>query len=403
MILVISLLFTTFTGSYAQKRNSVTGKKKPISKTSLVTGADQTNRYLSFLKGKNVGLCINNTSVIGRTSSFDSLISLGIKVVRGFGPEHGFRGKASAGAKVSDEIDDKSGVPIISLYGNHYKPSKEEMAGIDVMIFDMQDVGVRFYTYSSTLYYIMEACAENNVELIVFDRPNPLGPYVDGPIMDNTLKSFVGLLPMPIVHGLTFGEYAEMINGEHWLENGMQCNLKVIKMLNFHHGKTYDLPIAPSPNLNTQQSIFLYPSLCLFEGTDISEGRGTYFPFTIIGSPDLKGKYSFSYTPVPIIGMSERPKHVNNVCYGLDLRKYDTREFIKTGRLNLKWVIELYNAYPDKEKFFRKGGSFDRLAGTANLRQQIIAGTSIEEIHKSWEPGLTQYKEIRKKYLMYPN
>lgn len=367
-----------------------------------VTGADQTNEYIKYLVGKKVGLCANNTSVIGNIPSLDSLISRGVKILRAFGPEHGFRGAAGAGSVIEDEIDKKTDVPIISLFGNHYKPTKEEMKGIEVMIFDMQDVGVRFYTYSSTLFYIMEACAENNVELIVLDRPNPLGSYVDGPVLDKDFKSFVGLNPIPVVHGLTFGEYAMMINGEKWLANGLSCKLRVIKMKNFNHNRTYDLPIAPSPNLNTQQSIQLYPSLCFFEGTDVSEGRGTLFPFTIIGSPLLNGKYKFSFVPESIKGMSMRPKHLGQVCYGLDLREFDTRIFNKNGRINLKWLIDLYNAYQDKGQFFSRQKSFDRLAGSSSLRLQIMEGKSEEEIQKSWEPELSAYKTMRKRYLLYP-
>jgi uncharacterized protein YbbC (DUF1343 family) len=251
----------------------------------------------------------------------------------------------------------------------------------------------------------MEACAENNVELIVLDRPNPNDFYFDGPILDENYKSFVGIDPIPAVHGMTFGEYAMMVNGEGWLLNKVKCKLHVIEMLNYQHGKSYILPIPPSPNLNTQQSILLYPSLCFFEGTAISQGRGTYFPFQVLGSPELKGKYSFSFKPVSIKGMSENPPQLNMECYGLDLRKYNTDIFYRTQRINLSWLIEFYNAYPNKDKFFNinKSGMFriDRLAGTNKLREQIIAGKSEKEIRDSWEPGLSRYKEIRKNYLIY--
>ena len=368
-------------------------------KSAIITGADQTSKYLPYLEGKNVALTINHSSVIGETPILDSLRSLGIKVVKAFGPEHGIRGNASAGAKIENDTDEKTGIPIISLYGKNYKPSPEDLAGVDVMIYDIQDVGVRFYTYSVTLLYVMEACAENNVELIVLDRPNPNDFYVDGPVLEEEFKSFVGMNPIPIVHGLTFGEYATMLNGEGWLANGVQCKLEVIKMSNYEHGKPYIAPAPPSPNLNTQQSILLYPSLCLFEGTIISQGRGTYFPFSVLGNPELKGKYPFSFKPVPINGMSEHPPHVNLECYGLDLRNYNTDIFKETGRINLSWLIEFYNAYPFKEKFFTK--YFEKLAGTANLREQIIAGKTEKEIRDSWEPELSQYKEIRMKYLLY--
>jgi uncharacterized protein YbbC (DUF1343 family) len=381
LILTTSLILTNSFG----QNNSV-----------IVTGADQTNEYLSYLRGKNVAVTINQSSIIGDRVSLDSLISLGIKVVIGFNPEHGFRG----GNNYST-TDEKTGIPIKSLYrrGTN-KPTPEDLKGVDVMIFDMQDVGTRFYTYSSTLHYVMEACAENNIELIVLDRPNPNDSYVDGPVLEEKFKSFVGLDPVPIVHGMTFGEYAGMINGEGWLENNIKCKLKVIKMMNYIHGKQYYLPVPPSPNLNTQQSILLYPSLCLFEGTVISQGRGTYFPFQVLGNPELKDKYKFSFKPVSINGMSVSPPHLDKDCFGLDLRKYDTNVFSKTGRINLSWLIEFYNAYPNKDEFFKKD-KFDSLAGTNKLREQIIAGKTEKEIRDSWEPGLSQYKAIREKYLIY--
>jgi len=368
-------------------------------KSDIITGADQTNKYLPYLEGKNVALTINHSSVIDGTPILDSLMSLGIKVIIAFGPEHGIRGNASAGAPIENDTDEKTSIPIISLYGDYYKPTPEDLAGVDVMIYDIQDVGVRFYTYSVTLLYVMEACAENNVELLVFDRPNPNDFYVDGPVLEEEFKSFVGMTPIPIVHGLTFGEYATMLNSEGWLANGVQCKLKVISMLNYEHGKPYISPVPPSPNLNTQQSILLYPSLCLFEGTIISQGRGTYFPFQVLGNPELKEKYPFSFKPVSINGMSEHPPHVNLECYGLDLRNYNTNIFKETGRINLSWLIEFYNAYPFKDMFFND--YFEKLAGTANLREQIIAGKTEKEIRDSWEPELSQYKDIRMKYLLY--
>jgi uncharacterized protein YbbC (DUF1343 family) len=381
-------------------RNSVVVASDKPTMASIRTGAQQIDKYLPLLKGKNVALSINNTSVIDGKLSMDTLLKLGVKIVKGFGPEHGFRGKASAGAKIGDETDEKTGVPLISLYGSKYKPTVEDMKGIDVMVFDMQDVGVRFYTYLSTLHYIMEACAENNVELILLDRPNPNDGYVDGPVREADQESFVGKHAIPILHGLTFGEYAGMINGEGWLPGKAKCKLTVIKMENYAHGMPYTLPIAPSPNLNTQQSILLYPSLCLFEGTVISQGRGTLFPFTVLGNPELKGKYEFSFKPVSIPGMSEKPTHMDKNCYGLDLRKYDTSIFTSTGRINLTWLKEFYAAYPNKAAFFR-AANFDRLAGTTKLRNQIIEGKSEEEIRKSWEPKLGQFKEMSKKYFLY--
>lgn len=373
----------------------------------ISTGAEQTEKYISFLKGKRVGILANPTTIIGKKHLVDSLLSRGINIVKVFGPEHGFRGKASAGVKVSDETDPATGVKVISLYGPKRKPSKEDLADVDIMIFDIQDVGCRFYTYINVLSYIMEACAENNKELLILDRPNPNGYLVDGPILDMKYKSGIGVFPIPIAHGMTIAEFAQMINGEGWLPNKMKCQLKIIPVANYNHDMAYTLPVSPSPNLNTQQGIMLYPSTCLFEGTALNHGRGTYFPFTVFGSPLLKDKYSFSFTPTSIPGMSETPLHMNQLCYGLDLRKYDIAILRKTKRINVDWMKELYKAFPEKEKFFdrtqsKEMGDINKLAGVATFKEQIIAGTSTEEIYKSWEPGLSNYKTMRKKYLLYP-
>lgn len=373
----------------------------------IKTGAEQTDKYLPLLKNKRAAIVANQTSVIGNVSLVDSLKSLGIKLVKIFGPEHGFRGTASAGAVVSDSIDAKTGIPEISLYGKKSKPSKEDLADVDVVIFDIQDVGARFYTYINLLARVMEACSENNRELIILDRPNPNGFSVDGPVLDMKLKSGIGMFPIPITHGMTVGELARLYNGEGWLANKEQCKITVIPVANYNHQMEYVLPVAPSPNLNSPQSILLYPSLCLFEGTIISQGRGTYFPFTVLGNPDLKGKYEFSFTPVSIKGMSETPLHQNKDCYGLDLRKFNTDEYRKTGQINLSWLIDMYKAYPDKARFFdykqsNQMGNFDKLAGTTLLKEQIISGKSELEIRKTWEPGLSDFKKLRKKYLLYP-
>jgi uncharacterized protein YbbC (DUF1343 family) len=372
----------------------------------IKTGAEQTEKYLPLLKGKRVAIVANQTSVIGKTSLVDSLLSLQIKVVKIFGPEHGFRGTASAGAVVSDSVDAKTGIPEISLYGKKSKPSKTDLANVDVVIFDIQDVGARFYTYINLLAHVMEACAENNKELIVLDRPNPNGNCIDGPILDMKLKSGIGMFPIPITHGMTMGELAQMYNGEGWLTNKQKCKVTIIQVANYAHNMDYVLPVAPSPNLNTQQAIWLYPSLCLFEGTIISQGRGTHFPFSVLGNPALKGKYSFSFTPVSIKGMAETPLFQNQECFGIDLRKYDTAELRKNGKINLSWLIELYKAYPDKAKFFdskqsNQIGNFDKLAGTSQLREQIVAGKSEQEIRKTWVAGLTEFKKMRSKYLLY--
>lgn len=376
-------------------------EKKPV------TGADQISEYVSYLKGKKVGILVNQTSIIGDKPIVDSLVALGVNIVTIFGPEHGFRGTASNGDKVSDSVDPKTGIPAISLYGKQKKPTKEQMAAIDLMIFDIQDVGARFYTYINTLGHVMEACAETNKEMLILDRPNPNGYLVDGPVLEDHLHSGIGMYKIPISHGLTIAEFAQMINGEGWLPNKMQCKLKIIKVANYTHTTPYTLPVMPSPNLNTQQSVMLYPHICMFEGTIVSQGRGTYMPFTILGAPLLKGKYDFSFTPKSIKGMSETPLHQDTECYGLDLRKYDMKHIEKAGQIHLKWLIEMYNAYPDKARFFdrtqsKQMGDIDKLAGTENLKKQIIAGTSEAEIRKSWEPGLSDYKTMRKKYLIYP-
>jgi uncharacterized protein YbbC (DUF1343 family) len=310
---------------------------KPDTAKKIITGADCISLYFPYIKAKNIGMVVNQTSVIGtrQTTTVDSLLALGIKIKKIFGPEHGFRGNASNGAVVGDDVDAKTGLPVISLYGKHYKPTAADLNGLDLLVFDIQDVGARFYTYISTLHYVMEACAENNIELVVLDRPNPNGLTVDGPILDTAYKSFVGMHRIPIAHGMTIAEYAQMINGEGWLNKGVKCKLKIIKMTNYSHSMPYKLPVNPSPNLNTYQSILLYPSVCLFEGTTLSLGRGTMEPFQIVGHPSLKGKYAYSFKPVSIPGMSEDPPQKNMICYGINLKKYNADSLRKTGKINL--------------------------------------------------------------------
>ncbi|MBS7566988.1 DUF1343 domain-containing protein [Mucilaginibacter sp. Bleaf8] len=377
--------------------------KKPI-----IPGADQTEKYLPYLQGKRIGMVVNPSSRIGSKASVDSLVALGIHIVKVFGPEHGFRGDASNGAHVDDSVDPKTGISVISLYGKTAKPSAESLADVDLMVYDLQDVGARYYTYLATLHRVMEACAEYNKELLILDRPNPNGYMVDGPVLDMKLKSGIGFHPVPIAHGMTVGEYAQMINGQKWMANGVQCRIKIIPVGNYKHSMAYTLPVHPSPNLNTQQSILLYPSLCLFEGTIISQGRGTYYPFCVLGNPDLKGRYAFSFTPVSIPGMSETPLFQNQACYGLDLRNYNLRKLIKQKRINLSWLIEMYKAYPYKDRFFdykqsKQMGNFDKLAGTTALKEQIIAGKTEKEIRESWEPALSEFKRMRQQYLIYPD
>jgi uncharacterized protein YbbC (DUF1343 family) len=357
---------------------------------NIVLGAERTDTYLPLLKNKNVGVVGNQTSMIANTHLVDSLLSLGIDVVKVFSPEHGFRGKADAGAIIEDGIDSKTGIPIISLYGNNKKPTREQLQGIDILVFDIQDVGVRFYTYISTLHYVMEAAAESNIKVIVLDRPNPNGHYIDGPILDTAFQSFVGMHSIPIVHGMTIGEYAKMITGEKWIAE--DCDLTVIKMENYSHNTNYDLPIKPSPNLPNARSVNLYPSLCLFEGTTISIGRGTDYPFQHFGAPYLKSNYSF----IPKSGEgSKYPKHEDIMCFGTDLRFQE--DYLTT--INLNWIIEAYKQCSEKEAFFNN--FFNTLAGTDKLKKQIIAGKTAREIKASWQEGLDEFKKIRKKYLIY--
>ena len=378
-----------------------------INKKEIRTGAEQTSKYLPLLKGKRVAVMANQTSVIAKTHLVDSLKTLGINIVKVFGPEHGFRGNASAGAKVADETDPVSGIPVISLYGTKNKPTKEDLADVDILIYDLQDVGCRFYTNINALSRLMEACYENGKEMLILDRPNPNGYLIDGPILDMKYKSGIGMFPIPMSHGLTVGEFAQMANGEGWLTGKVKCKIKIIPVANYNHDMPYTLPVKPSPNLNTQQSILLYPSTCMFEGVYINHGRGTMFPFTVLGSPELKGKYEFSYTPTGIKGMAETPIFMNEVCYGLDLRNYDTELLRKSKKINIQWIMELYKAHPHKEKFFdsklsKQMNNIEIQIGSGLFRQQIIDGVSEEVIRASWEPGLSEYKKMRKKYLLYP-
>lgn len=401
----VLILLVSFVSGYSFDKFTASNRIS-VKAEKIITGAEQPDKYLPYLKGKRVAILANLTTITGDKHLVDFLLSKGVNVVKVFGPEHGFRGNASAGVKVADEKDPATGIKIISLYGSKRKPSREDLADVDVMIYDVQDVGCRFYTNINTLRDIMDSCAEFKKELLILDRPNPNGYLVDGPILDMSLKSGIGQFPVPIAHGMTIAEFAQMINGEGWLDGKAICPLKIIEVQNYEHDMEYILPVKPSPNLNTQQSIMLYPSTCLFEGTILNHGRGTYSPFAVFGSPLLKDKYSFSYTPVGIPGMSETPLHMNEVCYGLDLRNYDVKELRRSKKLNLKWMMELYNSYPDKENFFNKSLSkeindIDKLAGTKNFKDQIIAGKTEEEIRKSWEQGLSNYKKMRRKYLLY--
>ncbi len=365
---------------------------------SIKTGAEQTEKYVDRLTNKHVAVIANHTTNINGSHLVDSLLNLGVNIVKIFSPEHGFRGNADAGEHVENYIDEKTGLPVISLYGNSKKPRLNDLDNIDIVVFDLQDVGVRFYTYISTMHYVMEACAEMNVELLILDRPNPNGFYVDGPILDTAYQSFVGMHPVPIVHGMTIAEYAKMINGEKWLRNSLKCNLSIIPCVNYTHDSLYELPLNPSPNLQNMRSVYLYPSLGFFEGTSVSAGRGTEFPFQIFGGPDLQNA-KFSFTPKSIDGASKYPKYEDQKCYGIDLREIEIEDFISQKEINLEWLLFGYQNIENKDQFFNS--FFYNISGTDQLKNQIYQGKSEKEIRKSWQPGLKKFKKIRKKYLIY--
>ncbi len=372
--------------------------QKPVKKTEIPAGTVirpgifQTDMYFPLLRNKTVAVVANQTSRNDTVHLVDLLLHEGFDVRKVFAPEHGFRGHHDAGEKVENARDPKTGLPIISLYGKHKKPTPQDLKDIDIIVFDIQDVGVRFYTYLSTLHYVMEAAAENNVPVIVLDRPNPHIDEIDGPVMEPEYFSFVGMHPVPILYGMTIGEYARMINGEGWLKNGVQAELHIVPVKNYTRHSTYVLPVKPSPNLPNQQSVMLYPSLCLMEPTDISVGRGTPWPFQVYGAPDLCPS-EFSFIPQPNDG-AKYPKHQGEKCCGKDLRHVQPPQGIY-----LQWILDAYKKHNHKEKFFRKG--FERIAGTGQLRQQIITGKSPAEIKQSWQKGLEKFKKIRGKYLIY--
>ncbi len=399
--------FIILFSSCAQQQKS-TIKKVQKTTQKLKTGADRTNLYLSKLKGKNIAIVANQTSILqtlqraevspmGSKLVNQHLVDYlhnynGVNVKKVFSPEHGFRGKEDAGAHVNDGIDTKTGLPILSLHGKSKKPSDEQLKGLDAVVFDIQDVGVRFYTYISTLHYVMEACAESNIPVIVLDRPNPNGHYIDGPILEPKHSSFVGKHPVPVVYGMTIGEYGQMINGEKWLKNGIQCDLTVVPLENYTHEYQYSLPIRPSPNLPNDKSINLYPSLGFFEGTNINAGRGTDIQFQIYGAPFFK-ESKFSYTPKSNEG-AKYPKHKEKLCYGKDLR--ETKHL---STINLEWLIDAYKQTSKKQTFF--GKTFTIHAGNEKLQQQIEQGISKQEIENSWKEGLKEFKKVREKYLLY--
>lgn len=371
---------------------------KGVPQQSITPGAERITEYLPDLLQKRVAVCGNQTSMVGDRHLVDVLLDKSVNVVEIFCPEHGFRGEQEAGAHIASSVDAKTGIPIVSLYGKNKKPTEEQLRGVDVVVFDLQDVGCRFYTYISTLHYVMEAAAENGVKVVVLDRPNPNGYFIDGPVLKPEFRSFVGMHPVPVVYGMTIGEYARMINGEQWLANGIHCDLKVVSLDNYTHQSRYDLPVKPSPNLQSPEAIYLYPSLCFFEGTHVSVGRGTDRPFQIYGAPSFEnGDYSF--TPVPIPGVSENPPCKDELCYGFDLTSFARERLNGSNCLYVDFLLKAYELDTLKSDFFSK--FFDKLAGTEDLRIQMQNGASESEIRESWSEGLEKFKAVRAKYLLY--
>ena len=370
-----------------------------VASKKIVLGAEKFGEYLPLLRGQRIALVVNQTSIVGNSHLVDTLRALGVDIKKVFAPEHGFRGDHSAGAIIKNGIDQKSGLPVVSLYGSTKKPSKEMLADIDVVLFDIQDVGVRFYTYISTMHYVMEACAEEGKKVVVLDRPNPNGFYVDGPILNMEYQSFIGMHPIPIVHGLTVGELAGMINGEKWLNGGTQCEVTVVPCDNYSHEMLYELPVQPSPNLPNMNSVYLYPYLGLFEGTNVSIGRGTDSPFQIVGRPGFDG--AFVFTPKSIPGVSDHPKHEGEKCGGYVVRDIHDSTFFSEGYLHLNWLIKFYKSNKAEDGEYFKSFIY-KLTGDETLRSQLEQGLTEEEIRKSWQPELGKYRELRKKYLLYP-
>jgi len=383
LTLVILVLCLTLTGYASQNQT--------------LTGAEQSSLYLPKLKGKNLALVVNPTSRIGDQHLVDFLLSKKLTIKRIFAPEHGFRGEAGAGELIDNSKDRETGIPIISVYGKNRKASKEQLAGIDVVIFDIQDVGCRFYTYISTLHYMMEACAENNITLLILDRPNPNGDYIDGPILQPAFRSFVGMDPIPVVHGCTIGEMAQMINGEKWLANGVKVKLEIIKVANYTHSMKYAPLVRPSPNLPNYLAIRIYPSLCFFEATSVSVGRGTQFPFQVLGFPDPSFG-TFSFTPVSLKGMELNPLQKDKKCFGDDLR-----ELKEVPKFTLSYFIEWLHKFKNKDEFLTRSQWFNQLMGNDKVLKLILEGKGEAEIRKSWQTELANYGAIRQKYLLYPD
>lgn len=398
LALAALLLFSCF---QKQKPASETpAVPQPIAEKNIQVGAESMADYLPRLEKKRVALVVNQTSLIGKIHLADTLKALNINVLKIFAPEHGFRGEAGAGEKINDGRDEKTDIPIVSIYGKKKKPSDEDLAEIEVVVFDIQDVGCRFFTYLSTLFFVMEACAEQKKQLILLDRPNPNGHFVDGPVLEPAYKSFVGQLEIPIVHGCTMGEMAKMINGEGWLSGGKTCDLRVIPCKNYGHAMPYELPVHPSPNLPNQRSVLLYPSICLFEGTNISLGRGTPTPFQILGNPAIKSDYCF--TPMPCDAAKD-PFLNGKKCCGIDLNSLTVNELFQKKRIDLGWLFYFKKEMEGHGDFFLENNFFDKLAGNSTLRKQILAGKTEAEIRETWQPGLADFLKKRKKYLLYPD
>ena len=370
--------------------------QEPKSSKPLILGIDRLDIYLDSLVGKRIALVCNQTSILKDVHLVDTLLALKLNIVKVFSPEHGFRGQGDAGEKIGNSVDERTGIPIISLYGNNKKPTESQLADIDIVIFDIQDVGVRFYTYISTLHYVMESCAEQTKKLLVLDRPNPNANYIDGPILELPFKSFVGMHPVPIVYGMTIGEYAMMINGEAWLEKQLNCNLWVIPCINYTHETSYKLPVAPSPNLKSELAIALYPSLCLFEATTVSVGRGTNTPFEVYGHPNFPKNY-FSFTPISTVG-AKNPPQINRLCYGFDLSK---NQLERPNQINLDYLIQARDFLGDSILFIDNPNFFNLLSGNSSLQDQLLKGWSAREIRETWRPDLDKFLDVRKKYLLY--
>jgi uncharacterized protein YbbC (DUF1343 family) len=401
--LFLSIALFCFNSCKTKSQEPAQKVSSPFQNEQIVTAAERISEYLPILKGKTIAIVVNQTSIVGKkqTHLVDTLRSLGVNIKVIFAPEHGFRGKADAGEHVDNTVDAKTGVPIVSIYGKKRKPDAAELKGVDLLLFDIQDVGVRFYTYISTLQEIMEVAAEFKLPFLVLDRPNPNGHYVDGPILDKQFKSFVGMQAVPIVYGMTIGEYATMLNTEGSLENGVKCDLRVIKCANYSHKSFYELPIKPSPNLPNAKAIYLYPSVCFFEGTDISCGRGTEKQFQVYGAPKYAAnKAAFSFTPKPNEGAKD-PYHNGKVCNGKDLSTLTIKELQAKREVDVSYMIDAYGKYSIKDSFFLKGNFFEKLSGTADFRQQIKAQKSAAEIKKTWQNGIAAFKIVRKKYLLY--